>query len=109
MRLFPPIKAILDLLEMSEVARNDYKKWYIEFLKNNYCLNEAEKAVIERILTKAMSQATFKRECAYVQNTMWLFKASDIVIQNRLKHCKKISNEIVQEKAKIFSFRNLFK
>jgi hypothetical protein len=109
MKVIPPSKAILDLLEFSEVARNDYKKWYIEFLKNDYCLNEIEKAVIERILTQAMSQATFQRECAYVQNTMWLFKANDIVTQKRLKHCKKISNEISQEKAKMFSFRNLFR
>jgi len=109
MKVIPPSKAVLDLLEFSEVARNDYKKGYIELLKNDYCLNESEKAVIERILTQAPSQASFQRECAYAQNTMWLFPACDVVKKKRQKHCRKVSNEIVQEKAKLFSFRNLFK
>jgi hypothetical protein len=109
MKIIPPSKAILDLLANSEIARNDYRKWYIEFLQKNYCVNEAEKAIIERILTKAMSQSTFQRECAYVQNTMWLYQANDDVKQKRLKHCKKIGNEISQAKAKMFSFKNLFR
>ena len=78
----------LDLIQHlanSEIARNDSKKGYIEFLQNYYCETEIEKAIIEKVLSKSMSWATYKRKIAYIQNTLWLYEPCKEVKEKRIK------------------------
>lgn len=81
---------VMQQLANSEIARNNPKKGYIEFLQTHYCKNEVEKAIIERVLNETLSWASYKREVAYIQNTMWLYEPNEDVKAKRAKHRKEI-------------------
>ena len=80
-------------LATSEIARNNTKKWYIEFLQINYCDTEVEKAIIEKVLNKAMSWASYKRSVAYIQNTLWYFPPDKEVKEERIQQEEEIREE----------------
>jgi hypothetical protein len=42
-------------LETSEVARNNHKKGYINFVCEHYCKNRVEKTIIRIVLNRAMT------------------------------------------------------
>ena len=79
---------ILAHLANSEVARNDYKKWYIEFILNEF-ETDSERAAVERVFNKCITQASYQREVAFVQNTLELFEANPEVKEKRQKHRRK--------------------
>lgn len=85
--MYTPNIKIMQHLANSEVARNDYKVWYLEFITK--WLNEYEKAVVEKVLTNSISEATYQREVAFIQNTLELFEADEEVKAKRQKHRRK--------------------
>lgn len=79
-------KLIKEQLRQSEVARNDYKLWWIQFVQANYCEEEFEKFVFWRVAEKAISQANYQREVAKIQNTEWLYPCTWKTKQKREKY-----------------------
>ena len=80
-------------LATSEVARNDNKLWYIEFIQKNYCSNKVEQAIIEKVLKKALTQATYKRKVAHIQNTLWLYQPNFDIKEVRQKQEEELHNK----------------
>ena len=85
-------KLILEQLENSEVARNDYKLGYIEFLQENVCETTEEAFLIAKVLWKALSGATYQREVSHIQNKLELFQPREIVRAKRYKHRQCLHN-----------------
>ena len=76
-------------LSLSEKARNNHKMWYIEYIQSNYCETEIEKAIIEKVLRDAITQASYQRSVAYIQNTLWFFQPNKEVKEERIQQEEK--------------------
>ena len=76
---------ILNQLAISEVARNDPKKGYIEYLQLYKCENDVERAIIEKVLKKSISGASYKRVVAHIQNKLGLYLPNEEVKQKRTR------------------------
>lgn len=85
---------VMYILANSDIARNNYKEWYLEFIKEFYCKNFFERFIVTmfwKITKWVISQATFQRECAYIQNNLnKCIPDLDVKIK-REKHRKKLN------------------
>ena len=79
-------KKIVQQLENSELARNDYKKGYIEFIKSYYCENNIEANIIDKVLNKALNQSSYQRQVAHIMNKLNIAKPSKEIQIKRDKH-----------------------
>lgn len=80
-------------LAENNIARNSHKEWYILYLQNYHCENDKERKVIEKVLSNALTGASYQRQVAYVQNTEWLYKADPDITDKRLKQREECREE----------------
>lgn len=81
-------------LETSEVARNDHRQGYIDFVCNHYCENEMEIQIIKSVLNKAITWSSYVRQVAFMQNSLWLYKPSKDIVVKRDKQETRIRQEL---------------
>lgn len=95
-----PNKLIIQQLKTSEVARNNHKEGYIEYIMNNYCDDSYDRLVIKNVLSKAITWSWYVRQVAFIQNNLWIYKPNEEVKKKRSKQEVRIREE--------FSKPNLF-
>jgi len=88
-------KKMEDLLAKNEKARNwTSTELGLEYMKEYYCNTELEKKIITDIYSRGCpSWATLKRTRSYIQNTLGLYRADEVIHQKRNKQEIKIRKE----------------
>ena len=77
---------VAEILRKYPETRNSDRLLTIKYLQEFTCENETEKKLVEKLFNKCdLNLGTIIRRRAYIQNDMWMYKATERVRENRAK------------------------
>ena len=86
------------ILEEKFYTRSNDKILFIEYLKDYHCETEIEKAIIEKVLLKAPTQASLQRSRAWYQNELGMYLPWLWVVNKRKQKAEEVKQRVREAK-----------